>query len=830
MEWRKFLPMAGTALALCIAGSVGGVSNSDQVKIVQAADAAEETLAVEMSQPSGIYENAFALQMSCEGASAIYYTTDGSDPTTSETRTAYSTELSIVDRKGADNYVSAVSPDLFDTANASWSRSKKAYSSTAKVPSNDAVDKGTVVKAVAMDAAGNYGAVTTNTYFVGTVADHIKGAKESAAAAGIDLSVMSISVDYADLFDYEKGIYVKGKIFDDAVQKYIDDGGSTNSRTMNDKARSFPANYSQKGRDWERNAHIDYFETDGTTMECKLQQDCGIRIQGNYSRSDLMKGLRLYARADYGKKNFKYAFFPNAKDDTGEVIAKYKKIVLRNGGNYAFSGTKYNDAYWQSMLTELDCETQASRACVVYIDGEYWGLYVLQQDYDDNYFEVTHGVNKDDVVVYKASDADADEAYKYKLDEGNLPEGEKADYFYKDLIEFFKTHNNLRSQEDYDAFIKLVDPQSVKDYFAVQVWINNKWDWPGKNWSMWKTTSVEENSTYGDGRWRFIFGDLDFGGCAGWDDVYANTIFDDNYNTTVDEDENYGNEKGLLGQNLKEAFNPGLQCFILLMTNDRFRSEYLQELENLQNTCFEATKAVSALDYLAGMYNPLFAQFIDRYNYNIDYTYGYAGYNNLKTFVQNRKNGIDTIVSGVENYYSSLNYDKEPYYPYTTVDKERESSGNEEPDPTPTPTPGTNSTPTPGTTAAPTPGTSNTPAPGQSAVPSQQPTVAPTPGTTAKPAPTKAPAKKKIKKLTVSAKRGKKTITVKTLGKAKVTVTVSKKIIVKGKKKVKKVTFQTSKKGVRKIKLSKKLTKGTKIKVTVKKAGYTTRTKVYKVK
>lgn len=94
--------------------------------------------------------------------------------------------------------------------------------------------------------------------------------------------------------------------------------------------------------------------------------------------------------------------------------------MLRNGGNYAFAGTKYNDAYWQSMLSDLDCETQGSRACVVYIDGEYWGLYILQQDFDDSYFEETHGVNKDSVVVYKASDADADEEYGYKLDEGHF--------------------------------------------------------------------------------------------------------------------------------------------------------------------------------------------------------------------------------------------------------------------------------------------------------------------------------------------------------------------------------------------------------------------------
>ena len=52
-------------------------------------------------------------------------------------------------------------------------------------------------------------------------------------------------------------------------------------------------------------------------------------------------------------------------------------------------------------MTELDGSTKASRPCVVYLNGEYWGLYVLEEDYSDNYFESHYGVNKDDVVVYK---------------------------------------------------------------------------------------------------------------------------------------------------------------------------------------------------------------------------------------------------------------------------------------------------------------------------------------------------------------------------------------------------------------------------------------------
>ena len=86
----------------------------------------------------------------------------------------------------------------------------KSYTTTRKAPADTDVDKGSVVKAVAVDANGNFGSVETKTYLVGTVAMLIKNAQKSAQAAGIPLSVMSISMNYEDLFDYEKGIYVKG--------------------------------------------------------------------------------------------------------------------------------------------------------------------------------------------------------------------------------------------------------------------------------------------------------------------------------------------------------------------------------------------------------------------------------------------------------------------------------------------------------------------------------------------------------------------------------------------------------------------------------------------
>ena len=785
MRMKKVVMMFG--LAALIAWCTPGASQAKKSEEAQ-------PLTVTMSQKSGVYAENFALKLDCGDADAVYYTLDGSDPRTSATRQKYEDSVRITDRSGDANYVTAVDPILYDAANVTWNNSKKEFTGTVKAPADDAVDKGTVVRAVAADASGNYGAVVTNTYFVGTVAEHIEGAKESAEAAGIPLSVMSISVNYEDLFDAKTGIYVKGDIYENALKEYLQ-SDTMNSWNAVNVSRNLDANYKQRGKDWERAAHVDYFETDGTTLDAKLQQDCGIRIQGNYSRSDLMKGLRLYARAEYGAKNFKYEFFQNAKDQNGDVIGKHKKLVLRNGGNYAFDGTKYNDTYWQSLLDEMDCETQASRACIVYIDGEYWGLYILQQDYDDSYFEQTHGVNKDDVVVYKASDAAADAQYAYKLDEGTLPDGvTNADYYYEELLKFFEEHEDLKADADYEAFSKLVDVQSVMDYFAVNVWVNNKWDWPGKNWSMWKTAATDDSNPYADGRWRFCFYDLDFGGCGGVSEIYTNTIKEDNYNT---------NGKGLLGQNLKEPMNPALQCFILCMSNEKFRTAYKTELDGLANGAFKQTKAVTRLDKFRETYEPLFQQYYTRYfgkekaeQWCTSTVSGSAGYNALKEFVTGRVKGIDAIITYIDKYYT-------------------------EPEETPQPsqTPGASSQPvqTPGASAQP----SVSPQPVQTPGASAQPSVS------SQPAGTSASAKKIA--LKVTAVKGRRTIKIKTVSKGKVTITLSKKMMYNGKKTYRKYTWTASGKGVVTVRLSSRLRKGMKLQVKVAKAGYQTTKKNVKV-
>lgn len=241
MRTRNMMtPILAAALGLTIAFAAPAAYGWSQTAL--AAEEEQQPITVSMSAGSGIYAEAFTLTLTSEGAKTIYYTLDGSDPKSSSTRAEYTDGITIKDRSKEANYVSAVDPLLFDNANVRWKKRTKSYTTTRKAPADTDVDKGTVVKAVAVDANGNFGTVETNTYFVGTVAMHIKNAQKSAQAAGIPLSVMSISMNYEDLFDYEKGIYVKGKIFDEAVAKYLQENPKATTDMMNDQARRLPAN------------------------------------------------------------------------------------------------------------------------------------------------------------------------------------------------------------------------------------------------------------------------------------------------------------------------------------------------------------------------------------------------------------------------------------------------------------------------------------------------------------------------------------------------------------------------------------------------------------
>lgn len=410
------------------------------------------------SQAAGSYEKAFDLEITAGESQTVYYTTDGTDPATSDTRKVYENALRIDDRSDDENVLSAYDPMKIQLD----------YRDSIKLPAKSAVDKGTVIRACAEGTSGKCGKTVTATYFV-----------DVSSADHNDLPIVSITTDPDGLFNEKTGIYCLGDVYKEYDEENPDHPWNG----------SIPANYNQRGREWEKECYVEYFDSEGNSL---ISQDCGIRIQGGWSRADYQKSFRLYARNDYGKSSFDTVFWDSFTDVKGEAITSCKTFVLRNGGNDA-NYSKFKDMMIQNMVSGRGVETQQGTACVLFIDGEYWGLYTLQSDYSDRYFADRYNVAKSNVVMYKNDELSEGEAEDEKL--------------FNDMYKFI-TENDMSIEENYRKACAMIDMDNLAEYAATEMYIFND-DWPQNNYACWRTRTIEQGNSYADGRWRFVLFDTE---------------------------------------------------------------------------------------------------------------------------------------------------------------------------------------------------------------------------------------------------------------------------------------------------------------------------------
>ena len=464
------------------------------------------------SEESGFYKEPFSLELSADNSAGIYYTLDGTDPRTSDTAEIYSSELKIKDRRNDKNVLSAYDPMKIQL---DYREGK------VSAPLDTDVDKGTVIRACAKSSKGEWGLVSAATYFVGfDTSDHS------------DMPVISLITSPDALYDHETGIYTRGKVYEEFYPTDPD-------HLYNG---SIPANYNQKGREWERECTLQFFESDGTLQ---FTQDAGMRIQGGWSRADYQKSFRFFARSEYGKDSFEQEFWKGLKTYDGKDCDSFSTFVLRNGGNDS-NFLKYKDIMMQDMASILLPATQTGRACVLFIDGEYWGHYVLQEDYSQEYFSKHYGVSEDSVAIIKNNE----------LDEG-LSVDELS---YNNMLSEITT-KDMSLPENYARACELIDIDCLIDYCAFETYIYND-DWPQNNYGFWRSS---DGSEYGDGKWRFFVFDTE--SCAAH---YGLNRAEINYFDYLDE----------------QTFVPFTRLIYSLLENEDFRTKYNTRVADMGNILF----------------------------------------------------------------------------------------------------------------------------------------------------------------------------------------------------------------------------------------------------
>ncbi len=477
---------------------------------------------IRFSHESGFYGFPQSLRvLSSDKDAAIYYTLDGTTP--DETDLRYDKEIYL------------------DWATSLEDRLTKLGGANAAgdfIPEDD-FPTGYVVRAVAINKAGERSEIINGTFFINVRREELYG----------DTPVMCLVLDPDSLFDYETGIYVLGKAYDEwAAQQ----SGEIDPRAVT-------ANFTQRGMDWEREVDVTYLPYD----EAGFTQTMGLRIKGSTSRTLSQKSLRLIARENYGSKNVQYEIFPdNVREEDGGGVSKYKSFTLRNGGEDC-DYSRLRDPYISRLATGLGFETADTRPCVTFINGEYWGLYTLTEEYTDNYFQYHYGVDDENVIIVKC---------------GELEEGKEEDMLlFEELYETI-CYKDMSVPRYYERAEKLLDMQSFADYCAVQLYISSLGGaFQHENWQMWRVREAEPAIEKADGRWRMMLYDTDV----------AADLFGDEMEPTVD------NITPVL-QGTYVGHHPA-RLFNALMANEDFREMFIMACCDVRNQFFRDNRAYKVM-------------------------------------------------------------------------------------------------------------------------------------------------------------------------------------------------------------------------------------------
>lgn len=389
--------------------------------------------AVVFSRQGGFYEERFALELFCAQGHHIRYTLNGGTPTAEAP--LYNGPL----RLDASLYSKSNIYSIVDCLPSAF------------FPVED-VERAIVIRAAAFDEEDRrVGDVATNTYLIRDLGCDTHG-----------LPVLSIAADSLDLFGYETGIFVPGANYDPA------DSTST-------------GNYYMKGREWERMVNMEFYESDNSG----INQQCGLRTHGAKSRRYQQKGMRLYARQEYGKKRFKHPFFEET------TLANFKHLNLRPFRCSHWWQTGGQDYLSQRVAAGLDVDGMNVRQTVVFINGEYWGIYTLEESPDERYLEDHYDVDLDKVNILKYW--------------GVPSYGDSTDWC--QFRGWLETADMTQPQVEAYAFERM-DVPSFVDYYLMEVYGANL-DWPQNNVLQWQTESgAPFRMLYYDGdgcftRWYF---------------------------------------------------------------------------------------------------------------------------------------------------------------------------------------------------------------------------------------------------------------------------------------------------------------------------------------
>ena len=398
------------------------------------------------------------------------------------------------------------------------------------------ISKNSVIRAAAFRDGYLSGDVATATYLFRS--DGVNHA----------LPVVTLVTDPDNLWNSKTGIYATGDQFDPDAASYAD---TLKSATY---YQAKFATEEQVDTIWEKSAAFSLFDDNGKQV---FTQNVGIRIAGSFGRGRAQKGFNVIARKEYGKGSMEYPFFEN------RPYTEYKAVVLRAGAQDQ-NRSKIRDELASGLLegTDINILYQAYRPTVLYLNGEYWGVYFLKEK--RNRFFVAQHENTENNVDLAIGKGFKQRSY-----------GDNSDWV--SLYEYATSHD-LSSAEAYAYVSERMDVDSFRDYMIAEIYNGNT-----------DTYNFQYYRLKG-GKWKFIFYDF----CWGFQSPGHETL------------------AFRMGKTPSDVCSAKL--FAAMLQNKGWRDSFCRRFGELLNTAFAPERVSALIEELYGYVEPEIKREREKFN------------------------------------------------------------------------------------------------------------------------------------------------------------------------------------------------------------------------
>ena len=387
------------------------------------------------------------------------------------------------------------------------------------------------------------------------------------------------------------------------------------------------------GNQFEPNGSFELFSANGLLLDEGFGD---FNEHGNDSWAYAQRGIDYISRDYYGYNNAVHHPIFRTKDRDS-----YKRLIIKAAANdnypfsYGGSGAHIRDAYVQSLsqVADLRLDERSHESCVMYVNGQYWGVYDVREKVDDlDFTEYYYDQGEGQVDFLKTWG-------------GTWAEyGSQTDW--NDLVTYITT-NDMTDPVNYNYVDSLYNTGSLIDYFILNSYVVAA-DWLNWNTGWWRGKNPDGDKK----KWRYILWDMD-------------NTFDHgtNYTGIPDQDANAD------PCNPESLGNPGGQGHVpilnALLENEDFYNAYIVRMADLNNSYLSCDFMINHLDSLIAIIEPEMQGQIDRWGGSM--TAWESNVQDMRDFIETR---CAVITEGMVDCY-----DIEGPYPVTVM-VEPPGSGN----------------------------------------------------------------------------------------------------------------------------------------------------------